>query len=139
MPTIHTTRYGYSLRSPLPFSEAVPRVKEAFIAEGFGIISEINVREKMMEKLGKEVRDYVILGMCNPQLAYDALEVEPEIGLILPCNIIVYVDDDGTVIAAQQPKPMLGVIGNEALVAIAEAADMYIMQALKSLAGTGSR
>ena len=87
---METTNYGFSKVVTLPFAEAVVQVKEAFAKEGFGQLTEIDVQSKIKEKLGMAVEPYVILGMCNPTLAYQALLIETEIGLLLPCNVIVY-------------------------------------------------
>ena len=137
MSTITTTHYGYSVRLPLPIEEAVVRVKGAFLAEGFGVLSEIDVRAKMQEKLAVEMESYVILGMCNPRLAHQALTMEPGIGLMLPCNVIVYEQDGETIVSAQQPKLMLSVTGNATLTDVAAEADTRILQALEELIGRG--
>ncbi len=131
--SIMTTPYGYSVRVKASFREAVERVKEAFAAEKFGVLSEIDVKAKMKEKLGEDMEDYVILGMCNPKLAYGALRMETEIGLLLPCNVIVYRTDGVTHVAAQRPQVMLAVTGNESIVAAAEEADEKILRAIRSL------
>lgn len=131
--SIMTTPYGYSVRVEASFREAVERVKEAFAAEKFGVLSEIDVKAKMKEKLGEDMEDYVILGMCNPKLAYGALRMETEIGLLLPCNVIVYRTDGVTHVAAQRPQVMLAVTGNESIVAAAEEADEKILRAIRSL------
>ncbi|MDD5083408.1 MAG: DUF302 domain-containing protein [Candidatus Moranbacteria bacterium] len=133
MQKISTTKYGYSIQLPGAFSQAVEAVKGAFAVEGFGVLSEINMKEKMKEKLGKEMDEYVILGMCNPTLAFQALESEQEIGLMLPCNVIVYRNGDETIVSAQQPKLMLGVTGNAALEDAADEADKHIVKVLEVL------
>jgi uncharacterized protein (DUF302 family) len=133
MQKIITTKYGYAIVLPLPFDEALEKVKEAFIAEGFGVLTEVNVKEKMKEKLGKNMKNYLILGMCNPALAYQAIEAEREIGLLLPCNVIVYEDGDKVRVLAQQPKVMLQVTENDALTAVAVEADRRIRRALTML------
>ena len=112
-------------------------MKGAFLAEGFGVLSEIDVRAKMQEKLAVEMESYVILGMCNPRLAHQALTMEPEIGLMLPCNVIVYEQDGETIVSAQQPKLMLSVTGNATLTDVAAEADTRILQALEELIGRG--
>lgn len=88
--------------------------------EGFGILSEINVQDKFKEKLGKDFRDYIILGACNPPLAYEAFAKEINIGTLLPCNVVVYRGDEGnTVVMVMDPVAALGVIGNAELTEIA--------------------
>jgi uncharacterized protein (DUF302 family) len=112
------TEYGIRTVLDLPFTEAVERTKNALTAEGFGVLSEIDLQEKLREKLGVEVDPYLILGACNPPLAYKALQAEPEIGLLLPCNVIVYATSRGkTVVAAIDPDAMLSVVGENAAIA----------------------
>lgn len=96
------TRSRYALRAyrEMGFDEAVAAVREAFKAEGFGAMTEIDVQATMKAKLGADMAPYLILGMCNPQFAHAALELEPEIGVMLPCNVVIYERDGGVVIAA---------------------------------------
>src|SRR5688572_25261293 len=82
--------YGYSRTLDLAYEQAVESTREALKAEGFGVLSEIDIKDKLKEKLGVDFRKYVILGACNPALAYETLQQELEIGLLLPCNVIVY-------------------------------------------------
>jgi uncharacterized protein (DUF302 family) len=115
---MNTADYGIRTVLDLPFDEVVERTKNALKAEGFGVLSEIDMREKLREKLGVEVEPYLILGACNPPLAYKALRAEPEIGLLLPCNVIVYATPAGqTVVAAVDPEAMLSVVGENVTVA----------------------
>lgn len=110
----------YSIRKmvTLPYDEAVEKTKEALKQEGFGVLSEIDMKEKLKEKLQVDYKPYVILGACNPPLAYKALQAEPEIGLLLPCNVIVYETGAGeSVVAAVDPNSMLAIIGNNPVVA----------------------
>jgi uncharacterized protein (DUF302 family) len=110
--------YGIRIVLDLSFADAVERTKAALTAEGFGVLSEIDMQEKLREKLGVEVDPYLILGACNPPLAYKALQAEPEIGLLLPCNVIVYAKPNGqTVVAAVDPDAMVGMIGDNAAIA----------------------
>ena len=112
------TEYGMRTVLDLPFTEAVERTKNALTEEGFGVLSEIDMQEKLREKLGVKVDPYLILGACNPPLAYKALQAEPEIGLLLPCNVIVYTTAGGkTVVAAIDPDAMLSVVGENAAIA----------------------
>jgi uncharacterized protein (DUF302 family) len=113
-------RYGFGTRVVLAYPEAVARTRELLKEEGFGVLTEIDVKKTLKEKLGAEFRQYVILGACNPPLAHRALQAEREIGLILPCNVIVYEDGDGSVVSVMDPIPALGLVGNEALRPIAE-------------------
>ena len=91
-----------------PYDEVVPRVKEALKDEGFGVMSEIDVRAALKEKLGVERGRYLIIGACNPPLAHQALEAEPDLGVFLPCNVVVYEATDGTHVSAVDPQSMLG-------------------------------
>ena len=112
--------YGFSTRIAQPFDKAVAKVTEALKAEGFGILTEIDVPAKFREKLGREFRDYIILGACNPALAWEAFGRELNIGTLLPCNVVVYTGDGGeTVVMVMDPVAALGMIGNPELSAIA--------------------
>ena len=129
------TEYGIRTVLDLPFTEAVARTKNALTAEGFGVLSEIDLQEKLMEKLGVEIAPYLILGACNPPLAYKALQAEPEIGLLLPCNVIVYTTAGGqTVVAAIDPDAMLSVVGeNAAVVEVGQDARKRLQKVIASL------
>ena len=117
----------------MPYVQAIPRVKEALKAEGFGVLTEIDVRQTLREKLGAEMEPYLILGACNPVLAHRALEQEPEIGLLLPCNVVVRAISDGCRVEVADPKVMLGIVGNEQLDAIAEEAKQRMLRAVATL------
>jgi uncharacterized protein (DUF302 family) len=116
------SQYGFSRTLDVPYEEAVEKARTALKAEGFGVLCEIDIKEKLKEKLDVDFRNYVILGACNPALAYKTLQQEINIGLLLPCNVIVYeVDEAGkSVVAAIDAKTMLSVAGdNAALDAVA--------------------
>ncbi|CAN5272469.1 DUF302 domain-containing protein [soil metagenome] len=106
-------KYGFSRTVDASFDEATERTRESLKGEGFGVLSEIRLDEKLKEKLGVDFRRYVILGACNPPLAYKTLQEDINIGLLLPCNVIVYEADDKTnsVVAAVDAKMMLSVVG----------------------------
>lgn len=116
------TPYGFGTRVALPYHQAIERTRVLLKEEGFGVLTEIDVRKTMKEKLGAEFRRYVILGACNPPLAHRALAAELEIGLLLPCNVIVYEADGGSVVSVLDPSAALGIVGNDALGPIAQEA-----------------
>lgn len=135
-----TTRYGISTIIPLEYGSAVERTKEALAAEGFGILSEIDVAATLKKKLDVDFRPYVILGACNPPLAHRALTAERDIGLLLPCNVVVYADDmpGRSVVAVMDPVEALQLTGNEAIRPIAEDVRARLVRVLESLAPSGS-
>jgi uncharacterized protein (DUF302 family) len=110
------SKYGFSKTVDLPYVEAVEKARAALKQEGFGILCEIDMKEKLTEKLGVDFRNYMILGVCNPPLAYKTLQQEINIGLLLPCNVIVYEADEAgkSVVAAIDAKMMLSVVGDNA-------------------------
>ena len=110
-----TTEYGIRKMLTLPWEAALERTREKLREEGFGVLTEIDVRKTLKEKLGVDFRRYVILGACNPPLAYEALQAEPEVGLLLPCNVIVYEESAGrTIVSAIDPNSMVDVMGESA-------------------------
>jgi uncharacterized protein (DUF302 family) len=133
---IDETTFGLRVRPRLDFSSALDRTLAALKAEGFGVLTTIDLRQALKEKVGREIRPYTILGACNPPLASRALDAEPEIGLLLPCNVVVYeAADGGTVVAAMAPVAALGVVGdNGALAAVAREADAKLRRALQAVA-----
>jgi uncharacterized protein (DUF302 family) len=108
------SNYGFSKTVDVPYEEAVEKAMEALKKEGFGVLCEIDIKEKLKEKLGVDFRRYIILGACNPPLAYKSLQEEINIGLLLPCNVIVYEagEPGKSVVAAIDAKAMLSVVGN---------------------------
>jgi uncharacterized protein (DUF302 family) len=133
------TRYGFGTRVALAYPEAVARTRELLKEEGFGVLTEIDVKKTLKEKLGAEFQRYVILGACNPPLAHRALQAEREIGLILPCNVIVYEDGAGSVVSVMDPIPALGLVGNEALRPIAEDAAARLHRVIDRLGSEAGR
>uniref|UniRef100_A0A831TWW4 DUF302 domain-containing protein n=1 Tax=Geobacter metallireducens TaxID=28232 RepID=A0A831TWW4_GEOME len=115
-----TTSYAFGKSVGMGYAETVTRVREELGKEGFGVLTEINVTEKFREKLGRDFRDYIILGACNPAMAWEAFQRELNIGTLLPCNVCVYTGDDGkTVVMIMDPVAALGMIGNSELTAVA--------------------
>jgi uncharacterized protein (DUF302 family) len=114
MTTATTERadYGFGTELDVPFEAAVERTKEALQTEGFGVLTTIDVQQTMREKLGVEFERYVILGACNPELAHRALTAEHEIGLLLPCNVIVHEHRGKTAVSIVDPVRMLGSVGD---------------------------
>src|SRR5512141_3412151 len=104
---------GEKVRLEIDFDSALTRTVEALKAEGFGVLTEIDVKETLKKKLDVDFRPYKILGACNPSLAYRALSAASEVGLLLPCNVTVsYVDDNLTEVALVDPLSMLGIVGD---------------------------
>lgn len=121
MSTDATTRdrYTFARTTSLDFETALQRVREELKADGFGVLCDIDVASTMKEKLGVEREPYVILGACNPPLAHQALQAEPELGVLLPCNVIVYAANGRTHVSAVDAEKMLSIVGNDALTPIA--------------------
>lgn len=125
--------YGQTIEVGLSFEEALPRVKEAFKEQGFGTLTEIDVRSTLKEKIGRELEPYTILGTCNPELASRALDAERGIGLLLPCNVVVTERDGKTLVQALDPQVMVSVPGNDELRPIADEAAALIRRAFDAL------
>jgi len=131
---IEVTRYGLRVELPADYDRAVELATAALKAEGFGVLTTIDVRATLKAKLDKDFRKYVILGACNPPLAHRALETELDIGLLLPCNVVVYETVPGrSVVAAIDPVGAMSVVGNPALAPVAEEAGQRLRRALASL------
>jgi uncharacterized protein (DUF302 family) len=125
---------GVHVTLSVPYEEAVRRTRAALQAGGFGVITEIDVAATMKQKLGKEFRRYVILGACNPPLAHQALTTDLDVGLLLPCNVVVYEEGKGSVVGIVDPLSMLGVIENPALEPVAREARQRLERVAKALA-----
>jgi uncharacterized protein (DUF302 family) len=111
--------YTLSTTTNQPFETAVEHVREELKAEGFGILSEIDVQATLHEQLGVDEEPYLILGACNPPLAHQSLSAEPDLGTLLPCNVVVYQRDGQTHISAIDAERMLSIVGNDSLVTVA--------------------
>ena len=113
--------YGFTKTVNLTYEQTIEKVTEELKKEGFGILTEIDVKETLKKKLDVDFKPYKILGACNPPFAYKALQEEEQIGLMLPCNVIVYVDDEGkTVVAAVDPVASMQAVKNDKLDEVAE-------------------
>jgi uncharacterized protein (DUF302 family) len=135
MPVERTTPYGLSVTVPLSYDVAVARVRDALGAEGFGVLTEIDVRATLKKKLDVEFRPYVILGACNPPIAHQALTAERDIGLLLPCNVVVYAGDaPGTsVVAALDPEAQLALTGRGDIAPLAADVTSRLARALAAV------
>lgn len=127
------TDYGFGTTLDASYDEAVAAVKDALKAEGFGVLSEINVKQTLKDKLGVEMAPYVILGACNPPLAHRSLTAEPEIGLLLPCNVVVRAEGERTRVDVADPVAMLGIVGNPELDAVAAEAKQRLQRVVAAL------
>ena len=111
-----TTPYAFGKTVDMPFAEAQQKVREELAKEGFGVLTEIDISQKFAEKLQKKFRDYIILGACNPAIAYEAMSGEINIGVLLPCNVVIYTRDDGkTAVMFMDPIARFSTIGNPEL------------------------
>ena len=126
-----------TIHTPIPFAEAVARVREALKAQGFGVLTEIDVQATLRDKLGQDMEDYLILGACNPPLAHRALDADRKIGLLLPCNVVVRTADGQTIIEALNPQVMVEVAGQASLKPVADEATSRIRAALDSVKDPG--
>jgi uncharacterized protein (DUF302 family) len=130
---MENTTYSNGLLLDEPFDTALLRVRDALKAEGFGIISEVDVQKTMKAKLDLDMPPYLILGACNPTYAHAGLEVEPDLGVLLPCNVVLYEADGGTRVAAVSAGAMLGMVGNDRLEPIAGQIQERLDRVLESL------
>ena len=131
------TRYGLKVSLRCGYDEALAKATDALKAQGFGVLTTIDVKQTLKAKLDRDFRKYMILGACNPPLAHRALEAELEVGLLLPCNVIVYETSPSTsAVSAMAPLAALGIVGeNVALAGVAREADSRLRGALASLEG----
>ena len=127
------TAYGLTKQLDMPFKDALEQVKAALKTEGFGVLTEIDVQDTLKQKLQVDFRKYQIIGACNPPLAHRALQSELEVGLLLPCNVIVYEENGGTTVTAFDPAAVMGLAKNPALEDVAREAKERLTRALESL------
>ena len=133
--------YGFTTTlTGITFDQAIAKTTTALKAEGFGVLSDIDVQHAMKEKLGKEMAPYRILGACNPPLAHQAVTAVPDIGLLLPCNVIVREEAAGRVVVGfLDPQIMVNLVGKPEVKAVADAAEQRLRRACESLGGSPSQ
>jgi uncharacterized protein (DUF302 family) len=136
--TQQTSRYGLSVTVPLPYGQAVDRTREELAREGFGVLTEIDVAATLKKKLDVDFRPYVILGACNPGMAHRALSAEPDIGLLLPCNVVVRAGEaEGTSdVLAMDPEAALSLADNPGIGPVAKAVGEQLRRVLDRVAGS---
>jgi len=125
--------YGFTKEMDIPYRRVIEQVREALKNEGFGILTEIDVKEKLKEKLGVDMKKYIILGACNPANAYKAILTEENIGLMLPCNVIVYEKGSKTVLSVIRPTAAMKMIENSELQIVAEAVEAQLKKAFDAI------
>lgn len=126
-------RYGFTKEMNIPYESVVEKVREALKNEGFGILTEIDVKEKMKEKLGLDMNKYIILGACNPARAYKAILAEENIGLMLPCNVIVYEKAGKTILSVIRPTVAMQMVDNVELQKVADAVETQLKTAFDAI------
>lgn len=125
--------YGKATTLDLPFDDALAAVREALLAQGFGIVSEVDIAATLRAKIGVEIPAQVILGACSPRFAHRSLEAEPSIGLLLPCNVVVRAVGDGCLVEMVDPQMLVEVTGNAELAGIAAEVAAALDEAMRSL------
>ncbi len=127
------TELGFQSTLNLPYESALEKVTNALKAEGFGILTSIDVKETMKKKLDVDFRKYTILGACNPPLAHKALTARPDVGLLLPCNVIVYEEGDTTIVNIIDPMSMTNFIQDQSLTAVADEAHQRLKRVSEAI------
>jgi uncharacterized protein (DUF302 family) len=126
-------KYGFTKTTDYSFEQAIEKVTEELKKEGFGILSTIDVKDTLKKKIDVDFKKYTILGACNPKLAHGALQVEEELGLLLPCNVIVYEKNDKTVVSIFDPRVMTLVIENPEMKPVAEEVKNKLQRVLEAV------
>jgi uncharacterized protein (DUF302 family) len=126
-------KYGFTKTTDYTFEQAIEKVTEELKKEGFGILSTIDVKDTLKKKIDVDFKKYTILGACNPKLAHGALQVEEELGLLLPCNVIVYEKNDKTVVSIFDPRVMTLVIENPEMKPVAEEVKNKLQRVLEAV------
>jgi len=125
--------YGFGKTTSYSFSQAVERVTEELKKEGFGILTTIDVQETLKKKLNVDFKKYVILGACNPPFAHQALGIDEQIGLLLPCNVIVYEKDGSTAVSAFDPMTMTHMLGHDAIAPVAREVEARLRRVIAAV------
>lgn len=133
MPSIETTPTSLTAELTVPYEDAIPMVTEALKTEGFGVLTQIDMKATLKAKIGADFRKYVILGACNPNLANTALNESLDVGLLLPCNVIVYEEGDGSVVSIVDPLQMLDVSERPEFAEIASEAQAKLRRVVRTL------
>jgi len=126
-------KYGYSKIVSLPFERAIEKVTEVLASEGFGVLTTIDVKATMKKKLDVDYENYTILGACNPQFAHQALQAEKEIGLLLPCNVIVYQTGEEVHVSAMLPSAAMSTVENDAIADVATAVEEKLQHVIDDM------
>lgn len=126
-------QYGFSKTTDYNFSQAIEKVTEELKKEGFGVLTSIDVKDTLKKKINVDFKNYTILGACNPPIAHKALQTEEELGLLLPCNIIVYEKENKTVVSVFDPMMMTKVIDNEKMIPIATEVKEKLQRVLEAI------
>src|ERR1019366_2329656 len=134
MQVARTIQYGYVREVALRFEEAIAKTEAALKTEGFGVLCHIDIQAKLKEKLGVDFPRYVILGACNPPIAHQALQHEINLGLLLPCNVVVYEQGEGVRVGAVDAVKMLSIVGNAAMEAMARQVNEKLRRAVDNVA-----
>lgn len=130
------TVFSFGTQLDVPFATAVERVRAALKDEGFGVLTEIDVRSTLKDRLGVDMPEYLILGACNPPLAHRALSAEPEVGLLLPCNVVVRADGAATRVSIMDPVAALGIADVAEIVPVAQEARERLLRVAAALGST---
>jgi uncharacterized protein (DUF302 family) len=126
-------KYGYTKKLNINFDKAIDKIKKELPNEGFGILTEINVKDTLKKKLNVDFDEYIILGACSPSFAYKALQAEHEIGLLLPCNVIVYKKDNEVFVSGIMPTVAMGMVQNKELSCVSEEVEKKLKKVINSL------
>jgi uncharacterized protein (DUF302 family) len=126
-------KYGFSKTTEYSFEQAIEKVTEELKKEGFGVLTTIDVKDTLKKKIDVDFKKYTILGACNPKLAHSALQVEEELGLLLPCNVIIYEKNDKTVVSIFDPRVMTLVIENPEMKPVAEEVKTKLQRVLEAV------